>query len=128
MIRTSFEDQREAKCAELRAAAVDVETAILGLRPLYLQFLEEVEDINAGHCGVFGKDLCSILPGATRHWNYELDQCAPGGDHCFVRWQNRWYDAEAPEGVDDWRDLPFFQRGRASLEENRQAMIANGFL
>ena len=33
-----------------------------------------------------------------------------GVNHCFVEYQGRFYDSEAPEGVDDYRDLPFFKR------------------
>jgi hypothetical protein len=30
--------------------------------------------------------------------------------HVWIKYQGKFYDAEAPNGVDDWRELPYIQR------------------
>lgn len=32
------------------------------------------------------------------------------GGHCFLEMEGRWYDAECPDGVDSFLDLPIFRR------------------
>jgi len=42
--------------------------------------------------------------GLVGRWDYA---------HCFVCYNGRYYDAECPEGVDDWEELPYFQRANS---------------
>lgn len=69
-------------------------------------------DINSGRCGEFASALAGPngpLDGVVA----STDGCndlVGGMAHTWVVFEERHYDAEVPEGVDDWRDLPFFQR------------------
>jgi hypothetical protein len=65
------------------------------------EFNEDPQKINSGECEDFLMAMADMLPGV-----FEMDHLG----HIFARIDNRYYDAEAPEGVDDWRDLPYFQR------------------
>lgn len=48
----------------------------------------------------------AVPDGLTRQ---EIEQVRLGG-HCFLEMQGRWYDAECPEGVESFLDLPIFRR------------------
>ena len=49
-----------------------------------------------------------LIQGTPDEYDHEL----PG--HFWIEVEGRCYDAEAPEGVEDWKDLPIFQRARKS--------------
>ena len=88
------------------------------------------EDINTGNCERFAIDVVSELgDGVTRwggeldfvHWgpniteemwnSYYRDQIAYG--HCFIIYEEEYYDSETPKGV-EWPDeLPCFVRMNA---------------
>lgn len=55
-------------------------------------------DINNGDCEPFAKALHDKLPGSTIH-----DYAA---SHRFVKFEGKYYDAETPEGVKDWKQIP----------------------
>lgn len=71
-------------------------------------------DINNGACGDFAETLCGILADNGVLDAVPLDGACVAhvkeGIHCWTWWRGRHYDAEAPEGVEDWRDLPFWHR------------------
>ena len=63
----------------------------------------------------FDRDLLSRYWGITSPpagWTWEEISQVPFGGHIFLvdRKKNRFYDAEAPEGVKSFLGLPFFQR------------------
>lgn len=58
-------------------------------------------DINNGDCEPFAIALHKKLPGSAV-FDYM-------GVHAFVKNQGKFYDAETPEGVLDWRKLEFFK-------------------
>ena len=64
-------------------------------------------EINNGYCIEFSYALQEALPGSRVRSTPE-DEDLPG--HQWVEWKGRAYDAEAPEGVRDWRYLPLFRR------------------
>lgn len=74
--------------------------------------------INCGLCEDFAIDLIVVMGGDPYRgsddiwmaWHDEMPDCtedeATWHAHCFVVYQGRYYDSEAPEGVNHWRDLP----------------------
>jgi hypothetical protein len=75
-------------------------------------------DINAGGCEDFQQDVIAAgkLCGATAELCTENfpEEGARLPGHCWVQHEGRHYDAEAPDGVEDWQDLPIFKRVRGS--------------
>lgn len=86
------------------------------IRALIAQFystceVNDTEAINDGFCQDFATRLNELLPGAEvidGQWG-ETDIGLPY-EHVFVKYLNRYYDAEAPQGVSDPAELPFFDR------------------
>lgn len=84
------------------------------------------ERINCGECGAFADELVDRLVEEEKlnaftvaTDDFLLDACTPTphdveGVHIwtYVVETQRHYDAEAPQGVRDWLDLPFFARWR----------------
>jgi hypothetical protein len=66
--------------------------------------------INHGRCQDFAEDLKTKFPEAKMYWAYS-GKFTPY--HWFVKIGNRYYDAEAPEGVDRTLDLPTFKRSKS---------------
>ena len=65
------------------------------------------EDINHGYCDLFAECIRTKVPDARIHqWDREDGKPA---NHDFIEYRGRFYDAEAPGGVDDYRDLPIFE-------------------
>lgn len=113
--------------------------AIQELRLKYLaeNQLADFSQINAGQCENFSEELVKAFPGSCtlgvenfqtpdgkfdwsllKKWGIappagkteaEVDDLDLGG-HLWLTLDNRHYDAECPEGVDSFFDLPFFQR------------------
>lgn len=42
----------------------------------------------------------------------ESEESGGNGTHYFALIDNKYYDAECPEGVDRWQDLPVFKRSK----------------
>jgi hypothetical protein len=79
--------------------------------------LADAYDINCGYCEEWaaitrqkyfeltGQSVIEILS--------DIDLIGDFGEvpgHAFIRFEGKYYDAECPEGVDDWRKLPLFTR------------------
>lgn len=59
----------------------------------------------------FAEAVEERVPAARIVSNLEMAaQEGEGPEHVWLVHEGRHYDSETPEGVDDWRDLPFFQR------------------
>lgn len=70
-------------------------------------------EINSGNCDEAAEFVAAKLgDGAVPTYTEDNseDDDLPG--HCWVKWRGKHYDAEAPAGVTDWRDLPIFSRPR----------------
>lgn len=74
-------------------------------------------EINNGSCMTFAEAVVEELVRRGEHgamavdveWfdeNWDQDY-APW--HAWIYLNGRWYDAEVPEGVDDWEELPFWK-------------------
>lgn len=67
--------------------------------------------INLGECQRFAETIQEHVPDADLIDNIEFASRTQGiGSHVFLRCDGRFYDSEAPDGVTDFRDLPFFER------------------
>lgn len=74
--------------------------------PDWEEFTPEV--CNNGFCDVFAEKFREEYPGAEL-WSTDWGLGYTFG-HVWVRYKGKFYDAETPNGVDDWRDIPFIQR------------------
>jgi len=63
---------------------------------------------NSGFCDIYASKLSKLLPG-SKQWDTE--EQGPSGTlgHVWVEFKGKFYDAETPDGVDDWKDLPWMQ-------------------
>ena len=71
------------------------------------------EEINNGVCDKFAKKLVDYTGKGTIMWSHDMPDNKPFDEkwlHCFVFYKGKYYDCEAPAGVKDWRELPFFVR------------------
>ena len=100
--------ERHAPAAEDRISRI--------IRELIQEWGRSPYDINNGPCEEFAMEVIdrSGLPYAGPTWEIYEDStdgvALPG--HVWAVHGGRNYDAEAPDGVDDWRDLPLFRRIR----------------
>jgi hypothetical protein len=69
-----------------------------------------LEEINSGLCKDFAMDVCGLCRDADYWWDDEIDNTISDPSHCVVVFGGRYYDAESPEGVDDFRQLPYILR------------------
>ena len=67
------------------------------------------DQINGGNCDNFAGDVTRLLGEGEPIWDDELTG-EEWGSHCFIKYKNRYYDAECPQGVNNWQDLPLFAR------------------
>lgn len=65
---------------------------------------ESAEAINEGGCFEWATEVLSMVDCKIVARTYG------GGYHCFVEHRKRYYDSETPQGVKDWRCLPYFKR------------------
>lgn len=88
-----------------------------GGRPANRQ-LKDVYDINCGYCEDWAEEVREEYRKQTGNDSVEVVGVGnltgnPDDDleygHVFLKLDNKFYDAETPEGVDDWRDLPLIK-------------------
>lgn len=65
------------------------------------------EEINDGYCDMWANLFVEKF-GGTHQWSYDIPN-DPNG-HSWVKLNGKFYDAEAPNGVDKLEQLPYFQR------------------
>jgi hypothetical protein len=68
-------------------------------------------DINNGNCDYFAEDFLFAAKKLGIFGKFFVtpdDENLPG--HCWAFVSGRHFDAEAPEGVGDWRELPIFKK------------------
>lgn len=69
--------------------------------------VDSVEEINDGYCLYVAETVATEVEG-------DIDMLEHGTQgefsHHFVEYDGQYFDAEEPEGVSDWQDLPFFDR------------------
>lgn len=65
-------------------------------------------DINEGYCGVVAAEVYERLGEPE---GMKLCKAGTQSDfHYWIEFEGDFYDAERPEGVSDWQDLPFWKR------------------
>lgn len=73
--------------------------------------LEPSEILIESECSNFAEAVAKKVPGARPIWDAEI---APReyGEYChrFIQYEKKYYDASCPNGVTDWRKLPFYKR------------------
>lgn len=66
------------------------------------------EICNTGFCDLFAEKFREEYPGAEL-WGTDWGIGYVFG-HVWVKYAGKFYDAETPNGVVDWRDLPYMQK------------------
>ena len=67
--------------------------------------------INQGQCDNFASDLQSLVSDSRLFCSEQFEDEWPDvPGHCWVEFEGKWFDAETPDGVDEWKDLPIFVR------------------
>ena len=74
-----------------------------------------IEEINNGQCEDFMMNLISELPEDAIERTIPFDSELPG--HYWVEFRGKHYDAETPDGVNDWRELPIFEKFFEDLDD-----------
>lgn len=84
------------------------------------------EEINGGYCADFSELLVDTL--RKRHGVVAISVDSGDvavnlrhgrGEHVWTYFEGRHYDSEAPEGVEDWLELPFFKRNYVNRKKPR---------
>lgn len=65
------------------------------------------EQINDGYCDIWAQLFIEKF-GGKQNWSFEFP--TGGCGHHWVELNNKFYDAETPEGVSSIKQLPFFKR------------------
>lgn len=63
------------------------------------------EDINCGSCFEWASLVFDLVEGSKI-----AGHNVRGHGHSWVEYEGLCYDAETPDGIADWRKLPFFKR------------------
>ena len=63
---------------------------------------------NNGFCDIYADKLSKLLPGSKRWSTEEYGPTASFG-HVWVEYKGKYYDAETPDGVADWKELPWMK-------------------
>jgi len=63
------------------------------------------EECNNGFCDIFAQNLSKYLPG-SKIMSTEDDRSSTFG-HVWIEYRGKYYDAETPNGVSSWKELPW---------------------
>jgi hypothetical protein len=80
------------------------------------------EEINNGNCDTFVEDLIEIAGGEV--WETDLDCPEEYPTHLFLKWGGRFYDAQNPGGLDEWRELQIYKQALESEEPDEDETIS----
>lgn len=76
------------------------------VEPTWKEFTPEV--CNDGFCDLFAAEFVKRFPGAKTYSTEEsLDKTF---GHVWVKYKGKYYDAEIPNGVSNWKDLPYMKK------------------
>jgi hypothetical protein len=79
------------------------------------------KEINDGYCDMWASLFVKKF-GGQHQWSYDLPNDSNG--HSWVKLNNKFYDAEAPDGVSSLEQLPYFQR---SIKQNGSEWLNDEF-
>lgn len=68
------------------------------------------EMCNQGFCDDFASNLRKLYPGAKLRQTFTSANPNMAAGHVWVEYKGKHYDAETPNGVSDWKDIPHIQR------------------
>ena len=85
-------------CQEIKVGSI----AILENQKFFAK-CDTLVDINSGQCFKVAEQVVENVGGVTA-------LRVGDGDHFWIEYNGRHYDAEVPSGVDEFRKLPFFGR------------------
>ena len=63
---------------------------------------------NTGFCDIFAERLKRAFPGSTA-WATDYNGLDTFG-HVWIEYKGKYYDAETPNGVSDWKELSWIQK------------------
>jgi len=75
--------------------------------PDWEDFTPEV--CNTGFCDIFAEKFREEYPGAEL-WGTDWGTKESPFGHVWLKYAGKFYDAETPNGVSSWEDLPYIQR------------------
>ena len=75
---------------------------------------QKPRDINSGLCRFFMMDILAYVHQAKEVYHGDFSEFIAG--HYWVKYRGKYYDAECPEGVKDWHDLPIYTMIRKQEE------------
>ena len=79
--------------------------------------------INCGNCDDFANEVAEQFTEAEAYWGIDIVEEFPNNlkddadGHCFIEYKGKYYDAEAPEGVNHVTQLPFYLQLAKWIEE-----------
>jgi hypothetical protein len=85
---------------------------IIGLIYIYCKTPKE---INKGDCLNFAQDILLAFPTAEIHIDGEPAIDKISFHHAYIMFEGKYYDSETSDGVEDWRELPFYSRADSVL-------------
>jgi hypothetical protein len=68
-------------------------------------------DINCGRCEDWAYRVAELVGKGVTVYDPE-DEC-----HTFIKYRGKFYDAECPNGVSDWKQLPLFVNAERTRED-----------
>jgi hypothetical protein len=91
----------------------DIPEIVVAICAVYKRLYDQNPyEINCGNCEEFAADLIAVCGKGNMFWHDEMEDCTTEEEkwwaHCFVEVDGRFYDAECPNGVDNWRQIPCF--------------------
>jgi|APHM01.1.fsa_nt_gi hypothetical protein len=108
----NFENQQEI-CTEVKRASVQV----LKNQGIYADF-QSINELNTGACHTIAKTVKNRIPYVE--WRMTI-----GGDHSWVKYNGRHYDAQIPFGVEDLDKIPLFSDIQIILEYSKRYVENN---
>ena len=112
-LEAEVEDEaaRSELCQRLSRLAAEgrISDVIRALRDAFVAELgvSSYMAINGGECETFAALLQDIMGEGVTWWDDELDEDYSKA-HCFFYYRGKYYDAECPQGVQDWKSLPLY--------------------
>jgi len=79
------------------------------------------QEVNDGYCDMWASLFVEKF-GGEHQWSFDFPN-DPNG-HSWVKLNNKFYDAEVPNGTPDLENLPFFQR---SIKKNGKDWLNDQF-
>jgi hypothetical protein len=71
-------------------------------------------EINNGNCEEFAYQIVEKIPEACLNYGDDTDDLFFG--HVWIEYQEKYYDAECPKGVNKLEDLPIFKKRRRKMK------------